>query len=700
MTIFQPYPDLGVTFSEAGARVRVVSRHANSMELCLIDERGEVTAQLPMHCESEVWEARTDALHPGDRYALRTSGPDGPRNAFDSERLLLDPYARHIDNIGTARRPIWCGVATDPAAGLPEWRAPKPCTPREDLVIYEAHVKGLTKLAPFVPEEIRGSYAALGHEAVIAHLVELGVNAVELLPIHAIATEKFLRLQDMTNYWGYSSVGFFAPHLGYASPAALAAGPDAVVAELRGAVDALHAAGISVLLDVVYNHSAEQQPAKGSTSSFRGLDNALYYRFDGQDEYLDVTGCGNALNTAEDAVRQLVLDSLAYWTEHFGIDGFRFDLAATLGRDGNTVFDPHHPLLEDMQRDPRLAGLHLIAEPWDIGSGGWQTGHFATGWSEWNDHFRDRARQFWIRDLAHARQNGDPGNGPAELATALAGSSDVFKDERGPIASVNFVTAHDGFTLRDLVSYNVKHNLLNAELGRDGTTNNRSFNFGVEGPSNDDVIERDRRLAMRNLLGTLCLSAGVPMVCAGDEFGRSQRGNNNPYNQDSPLTWIDWERDEHQLAQQAHLARLLDIRAKYRTLRPRSFNHGTELEEGSTRIEWFDALGNTMQAELWGSPTGRCVQYLASSLVPDASGDGSLVREDLLIVLHGLEEEALLRPPAVDGIFGYELLWDSSLEHPHDLAENGRMHCVLPESTHRIEGPSIRVYLAHHQDRD
>lgn len=667
------------------------------MELCLVDAAGAVTEHFAMHCSDEVWEVRTPALTPGTRYAIRASGPDAPRNAFDEERLLLDPYARHIENVGTDRRPLWCGVVTDPAMSRTPWRAPKPHTAREDLVIYEAHVKGLTKLAPFVPEEIRGTFAVLGHEAVIAHLVDLGVNAIELLPVHAIATEKFLRLQDMSNYWGYSSVGFFAPHLGYASPAARAAGPDAVAREIRDAVDALHAAGISVLLDVVYNHSAEQQPSKGSTSSFRGLDNALYYRFDERDEYLDVTGCGNSLNSAEDAVRQLVLDSLAHWSEHFGIDGFRFDLAATLGRDANAVFDPHHPLLDDMQRDPRLSGLHLIAEPWDIGYGGWQTGQFAAGWSEWNDHFRDRARQFWVRDLAHARRDGEPGQGPAELATALAGSSDLFHDDRGPIASVNFITAHDGFALRDLVSYNVKHNLLNAELGRDGTTENRSFNFGVEGPSDDPKIARDRRLAMRNLLGTLCLSAGIPMLCAGDELGRTQAGNNNPYNQDSPLTWISWERGEEEYALSAHLSRLLAIRARYRTLRPRQFNHGTDLHEGSTRIEWFDALGGTMKPELWGSPAGRCVQYLASSVVPANDGSTDLVREDLLIVIHGLEEDALLRPPAVEGISGYELLWDSAVEHPRDLESGGRLQCVLPESTHRITGPSMRVYLAHHE---
>ncbi|CAG7843968.1 Glycogen operon protein GlgX [Pseudoclavibacter triregionum] len=725
MLPFAPHADLGLTSTPDGPRLRVVSRHASAMELCFVNQYGRVDGAIPMARDPrdrDVWEIVCPLLAPGTRYGLRVDGPQSSRGGFDPDRLLLDPYARHVENVGTEAEPVWCGIVRAEEAF--DWGGVEPPRrPLRDVVVYEAHVKGLTKLAPFVPEGLRGTYAGLADPDVIAHLVDLGVTAVELLPIHAISTERFLRRQGLTNYWGYSTVGFFSPHAPYASPAARAAGPEAVARELKGMVRLLHEAGIEVYLDVVYNHTAEQG-VDGHTSSFRGIDNELYYRFDEHDRYLDVTGCGNSLDASEPVVQQLILDSLAHWVEEYRIDGFRFDLAATLGRTIDGSYSSHHPLLKRIAADPRLEHAKLIAEPWDVGMGGWQTGHFPHGWSEWNDWYRDRMRDFWIRDIAEARHTGVPPQGPGGFATALAGSSNLFADERGPLASVNFVTAHDGFTLRDLVSYNAKHNLLNAELGRDGTSDNRSYNFGIEGPSKDPDIEASRRLAMRNLLGALCLSAGVPMITAGDEFARSQNGNNNPYNQDSELTWMSWDHTPEQKAQRDHLSRLLEIRRAHPTLRPTAFNHGTRVIEHGSRFEWFDALGRPMTAHEWNSPAGRTVQYVSSSFVPvepDAEVEERHVRprgrtpEDLglmlgelgpsgapdgyrldrvLVVVHGTEEAAIVRPPELPGVAHYTLLWDSTAETVDELSADAAGAHVIPLTSHRITGPSLRIYRA------
>ena len=702
------YPALGVTASLAGPRLRVWSHHATAMSLVLYDDETP-TAVLPMAREGDVWEIVTDELRPGRRYAVRADGPQYGAHRFDPERDSLDPYAKHIVNIGTKASPKWLSVvvADEPF----DWGGSRhPATPLRDTVVYEAHVRGLTQRAPFVPEHLRGTYAGLASGEMIAYLKRLGVTAVELLPVHAFGSERHLRVQDLSNYWGYNTLGFFAPHPDYATEGARAAGPEAVAREFKGMVRLLHEAGIEVLLDVVYNHTADENDTADSVL-FRGIDNASYYRHDASGRLLDVTGCGNSLDTSLPVVQQLVLDSLRYWHHEFGVDGFRFDLAVTLGRDAHHSYSAAHPLLTAIAEDPQLQSAKLIAEPWDVGIGGWQTGHFPLGWSEWNDEYRDRVRRFWVESFAHARVTGQHREGVGKLATAMAGSSNRFSDVRGPLASVNFVTAHDGFTLRDLVSFNVKHNLLNGELGRDGTNENHSYNFGYEGRTDDDRIRIIRRQTVRNLLGTLLLSSGVPMLVAGDEFARTQHGNNNPYNQDNETGWLDWATFEFQQAHFHHVQRLLEIRREHPVLRPVRYNHTNEPERDATSIQWFDALGGDMSEWEWNSPATRSVQYLASTVVPGlangltaaAAEAGDAVSAEaelpagppeldrLLVLVHGVEDPAPFRLPRIDGIAYYRLLWDSSVEHIAEI-DTDAMSLAVPGQTMRLTGPSMRVY--------
>src|SRR6185312_2571685 len=488
----------------------------------------------------DVWSGTSPNLLPGAHYSLRADGPLSPANRFDPTLHLLDPYARGLARTATGE---WRSYVQDDSF---DWAGvSKPSIPLDHTVIYEAHAKGISKLNPAVPEELRGTYAGLAHDTAIAYLKDLGVTAIQLLPVHQFVSEQRLIKQGLTNYWGYNTLNFFTPHAAYASRSAQFGGTGAVLREFKGMVRLLHDAGIEVILDVVFNHTAEEG-VDGPTSSLRGLDNASYYRQDAKGNYIDVTGCGNTVNFASPVSQRLVLDSLRYWANEVQVDGFRFDLAVTLGRDASVQFDPKHPLLEAIITDPQLAGVKMIAEPWDVGMGGWQVGGFPNGWSEWNDDYRDRVRNFWLTDIAAAREHGSAPIGIGQLASKLAGSAGTFSQERGPLASVNFITAHDGFTAADLVSYNQKHNLGNGENNRDGTDNNHSFNHGVEGQSHDPGIIASREKAIRNLLGTLLLSAGLPMITAGDEFGRSQRGNNNAYCHDSVLTWLPWEREDWQ----------------------------------------------------------------------------------------------------------------------------------------------------------
>ena len=657
------------------------SRNATSMDLVVFDSRDSswVTAVRPMSKgDHDVWSVTSSKLAPGARYAIRAGGPKGKTHDFDPTRNLIDPYARGLARTGDGE---WRSYVQDDAFDWGDSKRPGIGT--DHTVLYEAHVKGLTKANPSVPEELRGTYAALAHESTIAYLKDLGVTTVELLPVHQSVTEQRLIKQGLANYWGYNTLNFFTPHAGYASRAAQFGGTGAVLREFKGMVKLLHEAGLEVVLDVVYNHTAEESPG-GPTTSLRGLDNASYYRQMADGDYIDVTGCGNTVDFSLPAAQRLVLDSLRYWYNEVQVDGFRFDLAATLGRDAKVDFDPGHPLLRAIVNDPGLAGAKMIAEPWDVGAGGWQVGKFPDGWKEWNDGFRDRARDFWLTDIAAARHTGSAAQGIGGFARRLAGSSHVFSEARGPMASVNFITAHDGFTMADLTGYNQKHNVGNGENNRDGTDNNHSFNHGVEGPTRDEEVLSSRRKAMRNLMGTLLLSAGIPMITAGDEFGRSQRGNNNAYCQDSELTWLGWgEREEWQDELLVVTKTLLRLRHENPALRPVRYGRFGETVPSASQMDWYNDHGLSMRDRDWNSPTARTLQYLAAS-TPEFEEFNRI-----LLVVHGLEHDVTVTLPKHAGVARYTLLWDSARD---DLTGATLAH--RPGTKTAIAGASMQLFRA------
>jgi glycogen operon protein len=681
MTSPDPFRQLGVHLTEREGQLRVWSGNADAMELCIFDDRDPnwVVKTIPMTVDAHgVWSAHSRSLSAGTRYGIRVSGPAGPANAFNPEAFLLDPYARglvHTDGNG------WLSYVV--ADGFDWGDSRKPRIPLDHTVLYEAHVRGLTKLSPSVPENLRGTYAGLAHESTIDYLLRLGITTVELLPVHAFVSEQRLVAQGLTNYWGYNTLGFFAPHGPYATREAQASGPEAVLREFKGMVKLLHEAGLEVVLDVVYNHTSEEGLG-GPRSCFRGIDNASYYRHDASGAYIDVTGCGNTVDFGHEIPVRLVLDSLRYWAEDVQIDGFRFDLAATLGRGEDLAYSPDHPLLTGIRDDPILGGTKLIAEPWDVGPGGWQTGNFPAGWSEWNDRYRDRVRSFWLADIAEERRTGAAPTGIGGFATRLAGSSSTFSRERGPLASINFVTAHDGFTLADLTAYNSKHNLGNGEGNRDGTDNNRSFNHGVEGPTTDEAILRVRAKAMRNLMGTLLLSAGVPMITAGDEYGRSQRGNNNAYCHDSELTWLAWLRTGDQEALFRTMQRLIELRRRNPALRPSKYAISGAATKNASHMDWYDASGQIMSDEDWTSPENRTLQYLTAS-TPDREAFNRV-----LLVVHGVEDDVEVTLPVREHVTGYQLLWDSAHEIP--MEEDPTEYS--PGAVRAVTGTSMQLYRA------
>jgi len=646
---------LGVTLHDGVGTIRVWSAHADTAELVIFDptDLDWITDTVPLRLVGgNVWEATTPLLRPGVRYALRVSGPPGPGNVFNRRTLLLEPYTRGLQSAGFED---WRSVVVE---GAFDWGGvAKPAVPLDQTVIYEGHVKGLTKRHPLVPPALHGTYAGLAHPAMIEHFQKLGVTSVELLPVHAFASEPRLLQLGLTNYWGYNTVNFFTPHAAYATEAARRDGPEAVLREFKGMVRLLHEAGLEVILDVVYNHTSEEGIG-GPRTSLRGLDNRAYYRQQDDGTYVDTTGCGNSLNTATDAAARLVLDSLRYWANDLQVDGFRFDLAAELGRDENHVFTPDHPLLEAILTDPALEGVKRIAEPWDVGMGGWQTGNFRRGWQEWNDRYRDRVRNFWLSDIDYGRRASTPPVGIGGFANRLAGSANTFSEERGPLASVNFVTAHDGFTLHDLVSYDVKHNLGNGEQNRDGADTNRSFNHGAEGHTDDPAILATRRKAMRNILGTLLLSAGVPMLTAGDEFARTQRGNNNAYCHDSPLTWLSWDHEPWQHDLFAHVQRLIRLRRENPALRPSRFARRDRRTPSASVMDWYDENGETMSIERWTDPQHRTLQYVAAS-TPEHEAFNRI-----LLIVHGIERPTDVILPEIDGVTRYVSLWCSADETP------------------------------------
>lgn len=672
--------DLGVVLTPDGARLRVWSGAADAIDLVVFDDTDLdwITATEPLApVGGGVWELTTPLLRPGTRYAIRVDGPHGPGNTFNNGTLLLEPYSRGLVKTGYDG---WRSAVVD---GSFDWGGvAKPAIPMDRTVIYEGHLKGLSKRHPDVPGALRGTYAGLAHPAMVQHFLDLGVTSIQLLPVQAFTTEPRLLQHGLTNYWGYNTVNFFTPHAPYASEDARRQGPEAILREFKGMVRILHEAGLEVILDVVYNHTAEEGIG-GPRSSLRGIDNRAYYRQQEDGAYIDVTGCGNAVDTSTDAAARLVLDSLRYWANEVQIDGFRFDLAATLGRDDAHVFTPEHPLLRAILDDPALSGVKKIAEPWDVGLGGWQTGNFGDGWTEWNDRYRDRVRNFWLSDVDYARRASTSPVGIGGFATRLAGSANTFADARGPLAGVNFITAHDGFTLRDLVSYDVKHNLGNGEQNRDGADTNRSYNHGAEGPTEDATILAVRRKAMRNLLGTLLLSAGVPMLTAGDEFARTQRGNNNAYCHDSVLTWLSWQHAPWQRDLYEHVRHLLRLRRENPALRPSRFARLGEHTPSASVMEWYDERGETMSSERWTDPAHRTLQYVAAS-TPEFEDFNRV-----LLMVHGTEQPTKVKLPEIEGVTRYISLWSSADEVPSDVVTAHE-----PGDTVELAGTSMRLFRA------
>ncbi|MBG6238352.1 glycogen operon protein [Mycetocola sp. CAN_C7] len=680
MTPTDSLHDLGVRVTSHGGELRVWSASADQMELVIFDDTDPhwVTKTVQMkRGADDVWVGRSRSLRVGTRYSVRVSGSSSPTSAFNPTRDLIDPYARGLVRVGAGQYRS-AVVDTDFDWG----DVAKPAVPLDRTVIYEAHAKGISKLNRHVPETLRGSYAGLAHDASISYLHDLGVTAVELLPVHAFVSEQRLIRQGLTNYWGYNTLNFFTPHAPYASRAAQSAGPAAILREFKGMVRLLHEAGIEVILDVVYNHTAEEGRG-GPTTSLRGIDNDAYYRQTATGDYIDVTGCGNSLDTSHPAARRLVMDSLRYWANEVQIDGFRFDLAVTLGRNAEHEFDRNHELLSAIVSDPTLAGVKMISEPWDVGIDGWQTGNFPTGWIDWNDRYRDRTRNFWLSDVDYARRASTAPVGIGGFATRLAGSSNTFSGERGPLASVNLITAHDGFTLADIVSYDVKHNVGNGESNRDGTDNNRSFNHGAEGPTSDETILATRRKAMRNLLGTLLLSAGVPMLTAGDEYGRTQRGNNNAYCHDSELTWLSFPVDKWQHNLFAHARRLTELRRENPALRPVRFGRSGETVPSASQMDWYDQSGATMSEDDWTSARNRTLQYVAAS-TPEVEDFNRI-----LLIVHGVEADVTVTLPLHDGVTHYELLWRSDDETPLTAVST-----FVPGDTIEVAATSMQLFRA------
>ncbi|MFD1213427.1 glycogen debranching protein GlgX [Arthrobacter sp. GCM10027362] len=592
------------------ANVAVFAPDIRAMDVHFQDSSGRWEAVLLHGHTDGVHHGIVDGLREGCRYAFWPHGavlPDG-----GAGQLLLDPYGRGVEDDDGIYYSVCVGQDFDWEADTP------PRTAWRDTVVYECHVKGQTMLHPGIPAELRGTYAGLAHPVMLDYLASLGVTAVQLLPVHFHIDEPHLQELGLSNYWGYNTLGFFAPHAGYATAAARAAGAKAVQDEFKTMVGRLHAAGLEVILDVVYNHTAEggaDQPAL----SFRGLADEVYYRHDANGYYVDTTGCGNTLDFSEPRVVQLALDSLRHWVREYHIDGFRFDLAVSLCRDGHGNFNPSHPFLVAVGADRALAGVKLIAEPWDLGPGGWQTGRFPPGWADWNDRFRDSVRDFWLADR-HPLNHGRPRGSVARLANAISGSADLFAPSgRSSLASLNFVTAHDGFTLADLTAYDRKHNEDNGEENRDGANDNRSYNHGVEGPTGDSRILDARAHSARTLMATLLLSMGVPMITAGDEIGRSQHGNNNAYCQDNRLAWTNWVLDDRQEQMLKTTRRLIKLRKSFLGHQPYSYPARTD----DAYLLWFNERGEPMSLREWEDPHTRLVQVLLGS--PGGANDGLLV---------------------------------------------------------------------------
>ncbi|MFG3197279.1 glycogen debranching protein GlgX [Streptomyces sp. NPDC048208] len=650
-----PYP-LGASYDGQGTNFALFSEVAERVELVLVDDAGAETSVPLNEVDGFVWHGHLPGVGPGQRYGYRVHGPWQPSlgHRCNPAKLLLDPYARAIDGQTDNDPSLYerdphgpapadsaghsmLGVVTDPYFDWGDDRPPG--RPYSESVIYETHVRGLTRTHPDVPERLRGTYAGLAHPAVTGHLTSLGVTAVELMPVHQFAQDGVLRDRGLSNYWGYNTIGFFAPHNAYAALGSRGQ----QVNEFKAMVKALHAAGLEVILDVVYNHTAEGNEM-GPTLSFRGIDNASYYRLVDGDwaHYYDTTGTGNSLLMRHPYVLQLIMDSLRYWVTEMHVDGFRFDLAATLARQFHEV-DRLSAFFDLIQQDPVISRVKLIAEPWDLGEGGYQVGNFPQLWSEWNGKYRDAVRDFW---------RAEPGS-LGEFASRLTGSSDLYQaSNRRPRASVNFVTAHDGFTLRDLVSYNDKHNEANGEGNRDGESDNRSWNCGAEGDTDDPAVLELRARQQRNLLATLLLSQGIPMLGHGDELGRTQGGNNNAYCQDSEVSWIDWDLDPEQRALAEFTRRLIGLRAEHPVLRRRRFFRGEERaakrKQPLPDLIWLRPDAREMTDQDWRRGDAHSVGvFLNGDAIAERDAYGRRVVDDsFLLLLNGYWEPVDFRLPA------------------------------------------------------
>ncbi len=706
-----PYP-LGATWDGRGVNFALFSDRGEKAELCLFEgpeARSESRRVELRERTDNVFHGYLSDVLPGQLYGYRVHGPWAPPEGlrFNPAKVLLDPYAKAL-----GRTTRWADEMFGYTVGHPEadlarderdsapfaplaavvdtsftWGDDRPPrTPWHRTVIYEAHAKGLTRLHPDVPEHLRGSYAALATDPVLRHLLDLGVTAVELMPVHHHAYDRHLVEKGLSNYWGYNTLAFFAPDLRYTST------PDPLesVREFKRAVRALHAVGIEVILDVVYNHTAEGNHL-GPTLSLRGIDNAAYYRLMPERRYyMDFTGCGNTLNMLNPRVLQLIMDSLRYWALEMRVDGFRFDLASTLARELHEV-DKLGAFFDIIHQDPVLSQLKLIAEPWDLGEGGYQVGNFPVGWAEWNGKYRDSVRRFWKGD----------GGMVSELATRLAGSSDLYEQSgRRPYASVNFVTAHDGFTLHDLVSYDRKHNEANLEENRDGADDNHSWNSGAEGPTEDRAVLALREKQKRNFLATLFFSQGVPMLLGGDEMGRTQGGNNNAYCQDNEISWVHWDLDPARRDLLDFTRRVIALRQEHPVLRRRTFFQGRPLRGGGVKdLVWLEPSGKEMTDEAWSSGYARCLgALLRGDAIDEVDEDGNAVHGDtLLLLLNAHHAPRVFTLPELPG-FRWEGLLDTGEEvlgeRVHWHARRYRMAarslallCARPERRRRREEP-------------
>jgi isoamylase len=708
-----PYP-LGATWDGWGTNFTLFSEAAEHVQLCLFTDAGDGTlteSRIDLtEVDGFVWHAYLPGIAPEQRYGFRVHGPHDPPRGLrcDDSKLLLDPYGKAVEGDVIWDQSLFDYDFADPkkrnttdsAPHMPknvvinpffDWGDDRsPQIPYHETVIYEAHVRGLTLRHPDVPPQQRGTYAGLAHPSIIAHLQRIGVTAVELMPVHQFITERSLDVHGLRNYWGYNTIAFLAPHNRYSSAGHLGE----QVGEFKSMVKALHEAGIEVILDVVYNHTAEGDHM-GPTLSFRGIDNAAYYQLDGSQRwrYLDYTGCGNSLNARHPHALQLVMDSLRYWIGDMHVDGFRFDLAAALARELHDV-DRLSTFFDLVQQDPVVSQVKLIAEPWDIGEGGYQVGNFPPLWTEWNAKYRDTVRDFW---------RGRPGARP-EFASRLAGSSDLYATSgRRPVASINFVTCHDGFTLHDLVSYNHKHNEANGEGNRDGTDDNRSWNCGTEGPTDDPAITALRARQKRNFLATLFLSQGVPMLLAGDEMGRTQAGNNNAYCQDNELSWVDWNPErladaEHGLLQFTET--LAGLRRDHPVFRRRRFFRGRREAPGgeTTDIIWLTPGGEEMTQHTWGDIQAKSLAVLLNGEAisePDPRGE-RITDAKFLLLFNAHSTSRTFTLPGASLAAGWDVVIDTSSADgcgaaPQASAAPEGTAALLPKSEVEVSGRTVLV---------